>query len=366
MQSPVFVLSTLVGIVVGMIYVFHDNRSKSSDDLAKNPRYTNLKVVLAAGLLGYIVDWQGLARLTGQTTEIQRVEIALYYGISAVSTITILLAAGALFVGLETARRNRHVPERARVAPWGAIALYVARGYSAYEERVTRIDRELASERQGNSVLRVVQTIRLAILAEQGFRRSRQNREAMASQVLDLIIEAVVAQLPEARNSVQSANYMRAIPYENLSEDGVGNLRFGEIPSSEYSHILVLEQYSAGHVGDKLALAVHKNDQHCLPGAPLAFRRNVVEPVVASRVKFAPGVPRALQAQGRQYFKSVKFRSCLSIPMQKGDKIVGVVNVEAEDEIFDPRDPRVKEVGESLHSHCMSLAYLISEDEDQR
>jgi GAF domain len=166
--------------------------------------------------------------------------------------------------------------------------------------------------------------------------------------------------LPEAEKSLGKINYMRAIPKERATAEQLSMIQFGKPPDAEYSHILLLEQYTLGTITPKFALPVHCDEQRCLPGAPTAFLKNRPVAVVASRIEFAADVPRRTRNEITAYFKQEKFRSFLSVPMQRGDEIVGVVNIEAKTAIFDPRDLRVNVVAESLHPLCMSLAYLVT------
>jgi hypothetical protein len=269
------------------------------------------------------------------------------------------MLVGGIFIGMETLGRNRRLPERFRVSPLAAIGLFVTRGYFAYEERRSQIDRDVRSEPRGNDILNVTNSIRLAILAEQGFRQSQQSRVAASSKVLDLAVNVVAAQIPQAEQHQLTANYMRIASCDDVVAQQRLASHFPNVKLEDCVNILVLEQFDAARLLVDLALPVSKLEDRCLPGASLACYRRDIEIVITKSAKFGSAVPKMFQTELKKVLHIMRFDSFLCVPMQKGGEILGILCVGAKTEIFDPNDPRSREIAESLHPICMSLANLL-------
>ena len=70
-------------------------------------------------------------------------------------------------------------------------------------------------------------------------------------------------------------------------------------------------------------------------------------------------IPQATRDEIKAYLQEANFRSFLSVPMVWDTEMVGVLNIEASDEVFNPAEEWVIRTGESLHPYCTILASLI-------
>jgi len=362
MQWAVYILSAAIGAVVGVIYSFQEYNGKSSDEIRKSPRYKNLGIVLGAGLVGAAVDWRSLATLTGQNANVSRFSVVIWYDLAVITTVVLFLAVGIVAVSLEARHRNRRVARRARLPPIVAIGLFVGQGYAAYVKRVAKIDSEIEGVGGQDTTLVVTRLIRLARAAEQGFNTTRSDRKVWVQHVLGLAIDAVVAQMPEARFQIRFASCMRAIPLGSVSSEQLSMIPFDALSMTGCTEVLV-PGWQINGAPESAALPVCENASQCIPGPPRAFRDNAVQAIVTNRVKPSTSVPKGLHSDIRDYFRRARYRSLLSVPIEGPTGVVGVLNVEADSEMFDPDNPRVFEIGESLYPLGRSLASLLIEDQ---
>src|SRR5204863_9823662 len=116
------------------IYVFQEYRTqKTSNRIDQYPRLKNLIYLVGASTFGFIIDWKGLAKIGGQDIEIDRFDMWLHYALATSITIFILLVGTICYIAVDTARRNRSIPESAQISPFSAIGLFLQRGYFAFE-----------------------------------------------------------------------------------------------------------------------------------------------------------------------------------------------------------------------------------------
>jgi hypothetical protein len=360
MSDLPFVLSIAVGVVVGFVYVFQEYRGKPSNEISKNPRFRNLGVVIGPGLLGSVLDWKTLAGTTDVGTTKQAV--LLTYSVAVAVTIATLMTASAVIVAFEAWRRNKQVVSGARILPLDAVGLFVTRGLTAYEEKALRLSRDASKDVLPNPVPVYAEAMRVALLAEKGFRNNQHDREQAIGDILKVIVDVTRAQLPDSQGVTMAAHWLRSAPVERLSSAERARLKFGSLDVSDCSEVLIAEQYGRGQSGEKYVLPVSDDHLRCLRGAPLAFRKEGVEAAATSEMKFASIEPKTTQAEMRKYFSDRARRSQLCIPLQRGAKMVGVAVIEANTDIFGSGNARVIEVGQSLHPFCFTLAALLPGD----
>jgi hypothetical protein len=200
------------------------------------------------------------------------------------------------------------------------------------------------------------------MLAQKNFERSGGNRDYFVNRVLELILAAATAQLPDLSGNVRNINYMRAVPVETAPPNQISMVRFIGNSIGNVRALLVLEQAVGTRFDAKLVLPIHSAEKEVRPGAPTVFFQKTPVSLLSSKLVFPAGVDKSVRSEIREYLKSGIIRSSLAIPMQDGPEIVGVVNIEATSNIFDPRDGRIAEVALSLHPLCMALASLIGRD----
>ena len=348
------------GILLGVFYVIQEYKAKPPESLKDNPRIKNLAYVLGGGAIGTLLDWQLVAK---SNAEISKGELAIHFAIAAIATIILGFAVLSILVAVQAYRRNNRALPAAKVEVVEAVLLFLSRGYSAYQDRVNAVEEKLASsQKSAISLAPMIQPIVLAMAAERTYVATKQNLRGYTAKILEMIPPYVAAQLGSTAQ-ISTANYMRAIKMAEANKDLLSLLHFTKPPHDGYDYMLVLEQYPQDEFGThpitRFALPVHQNEDNCLPGAPLAFRQHRWQAVVTSRPQFAPGVPKWAQKEAASYFKKVSFKSFLCVPMIKGGKVVGVVNIESQTDAFDPRDDRIAQVAETLQPFSTTLGSLI-------
>jgi hypothetical protein len=234
-----------------------------------------------------------------------------------------------------------------------------------------------------NPVVPFAQAITLAILAPKAIEQSGAQREPYITAILQLILDAAVAQLPELTENIKCISYLTVVSRKDATSEQLSTVRFTTGASDNIRAILVLQQvltpeHGAPEHGAKVSTAsnillatrnaprfilpVHSIEKEVRPGPPAAFSQNEPVALNVGKIDFKAGVPNGIRREIKRHFKSINVNSLLAVPMQAGAEIVGIVSIEATSHIFDNIDGRIGEVALSLYPLCMALGSLTAGD----
>lgn len=358
--DPIEYLCIALGSGAALLFVFlgYPDEGKAKF-LSHAPRVKNFAYVLTGGLATFLADW----RLIAQNYD--RTKLFVLYELSAVCTTLIVLGAISGVIAISLYNKNRHRLPGAKIGIGHALLKFWAHGLPAFFDLWKQYDEEGGGDYRGGSLPAIMRSLNGLMVAEKVYaaQPTDQTRSLLIEQILSGIVTAVLAQLPAGKGRNVRANYMKAIPVLGATPEQLNKVHFAPNGLTGCSHLLLLERYAAGVFTPDFAIPVHTDPKLRLPGAPETFKDGKPRANKALSLKFmkASKIPKAVRDEITSYMSNQAFRSFLSIRMMSGATIVGVVNIEAEDEVFDPGKKLTSYIGESLHPYCTILAYLVGE-----
>lgn len=357
------VFAAAIGIVLGLLYAasgFTD--PGKTDDLAKNPRVRNLLWLLGGALTVLLTDWKLFS--SAAITPEQRATFVATYAIFALSAAVGGVAVIAALIALSlNARARRNIAFRDRIAE--LVLEYVQYGYRSYRTRFDRLEavREPAHPAQAASQIGQILATLMVTTALERSRDDAQLRDDTIDKVLEGIESMVRLFAPGADGLHLRTNYMARV-----SEAGLQGARplFVDGPLSDYAGFLVLRRYKDGRQADVcLPFEPTPRERRVLPGAPASVTSKAACRINVAAPEFRPGVPPALRADVKHFFKDVPYVSVLSAPLIWERDVVGVVNVESSHvDLVDQGADMVERIAEALGPFCMILGELVHRGEE--
>ncbi len=380
-RTPIELIAAIVGVVFGFLLATSGfDYSGKSEDLGKNSRFLNVKLVVF-GLLGTFFDWKVL----NLGKEVDHTAIVAYYlgYLVAIAAMVIILSAlvisfSALFSNYGDVRNRLMVATR-------LFLIYISFGIKAYLQESRNLDevaRELASrtaalerERTAHSgdleLLAKASRMLIGLMAGVSSYRdvpSELARDQLIDNILDSMIGVVTILARDNTDLVLKANYMVAAPYHEVAPRlPADTLLFTWGDPKRYAYVLILERYAHQAFERSVALPVDSSPLYAgtlLPGAPTAFATDF-DLINSADPAFKPGIPKNICADVRKYFSAMDFKSVLSLPLIRGTSRVGVVNIESnrEDLIGESR-AALRRVEGFLRPYSMLLGILVENGAD--
>lgn len=386
-------LPTAAGVGMGLLYALSGFHAGTQADLAKNPRWTNLKWVASVAGAALIGDWDKLAG----AANISKVEMTAVYLVVVIVTavITIGWIAGSIYRDRKAEVALGRLDRPDRMTARQIALLYVQKGYPAYyaelaldgawlkekaeRERDER-DREqqrAEQETQKRHDAKFVQLVRLRGCADYSYSIGRRiaaassvnahssppYRDTQVDTLLSEMVSVAIQQTALAENEF-AINFMEAMPF------AAGITKFRDVtqfvfePPEHYDRLLILKRYVGRGGGEDFGLPVHKKGASArpLPGAPSVLFDGKSRYVQVDT--FAKDFARALKEgelkQIRDYLESQPFACFLSLPIQWGGQRLGVVNLDCKTRRFGIEGDPAEAFATTLLPFCMLLGTVMS------
>ena len=364
----------LLGLVIGVFYGLQGwHASVKEVHIKDSPRWKNFKWVIGGAAFTFFGD----LRVALPNPDKGRLLLLYFLGV-LIAACLIVIGTGAV-IWIEFSYRRIFARESLPPAPFSPVFDYFWYGYSYYRTRYEaaiegmRNDllkaRELQMQTYKAYVQAYIEQVANSIAAVEGYKAnpSTVGRDSVARQILRSIKAVVIAYQEKGTNVKVNANYMVAIPRDELNPSEWSKVRFSFGDAKRYSHFLALRAYAEDtEVEDFLLPVEDRNDLQnaklTLPGAPKAFVTCQNQFIGdTTEIKYPRGLPNDITAGMATYFEGKGFKSFVSLNIfQGGGRRLGVVNVDSsKPEVFGSSEDQREEIMLLLSPFCLLLGQIL-------
>lgn len=355
---------------MGLLYAFSGFRDNQKSDLLQdNPRLKNFLWVIGGAITVIFADWKILSK--DEITAALRGQATLSYVAFATGTMVLCLFGIALGI-YWNAKSRGSTNESMRRSAFQLVMIFLHNGYAKYSEKYNELDRNTTPEEIHNrenlaQYGKVVATSIVLAMRDRGMGISREHRLGTIDDLLEAIENTVLLMSGGSRDLQLKSNYMVRITKSDLPRERAPAPMFQFGNADRYEKFLVLRRYK-GSRGAQVCLPVEPkgSSEPILPGAPEAFSSGEYRLINCKSVNVDGNFSKQIKDSVSRYFKTAGFSSVISLPISRGRKVIGVLNIESSKvDILDQGDDMVDRVARVLQPYCLLLGEVVGSVEDE-
>jgi len=326
MIEPIILVKCLfvgIGLIFGSIVTFISWRINSKDkNMFEDPKLQGAIYIFFSSLVIFIGDWKGIFTEAFAKGDLDKTTVAGLYLLGAFFGLLIALISYTVLVLKKYKAKN--------------LIDFYAFGY----EFVYHNSKDSETERLEQALLITDDCSKraatnLCLIANYINNPNIDLKNSLIQHVLNDICGTITPLLRSGKKFKINANYMETVEAGDISDLSGVKYTFGD--NNRYSHYLVLKTYAQNnHVANNdLILPVEnkiklKNKLKIIPGAPNALFTGKPKIVILPIQKYPQKIPKSVQNDITDYFKSQDFINFISIPIPVSNKNrpIGIVNIE--------------------------------------
>lgn len=363
-------ISGAIGIAMGLLYAFSGFRdNQKSDVLQNNPRVKNFLWIVGGAVTVVFADWKILSQ--DEISTALRGKATLSYVACATVTMVVFLSAIAVGIYFNAKSRGSNNESMKRSA-FQLLMIFLHHGYAKYLEKYSELDRNSTPEEIHNrenlaQYGKAVATSIAVCMRDSAAGISREHRLGTIDNLLDAIENTVLLMSGGSRDLAIKTNYMVRVARQDLQRERAPAPLFQFGDAARYERFLVLRRYK-GSRGAQVCLPVEPKggNEPILPGAPEAFSSGEYRIINSKSVNIEKGFPKNIKDDLSKYFKNAPYKSVMSLPISKGRKIIGILNIESNKvDILDQSDDMVDRIARAIQPYCLLLGEVVSSYEEE-
>jgi hypothetical protein len=330
-----YVLVSLVGIVMGLLYVLYGWKASDKDvKIQEAARVKNFLWIAAGAFIAFIADFKAI------DANAQKPALFGFYLAAAILTLLLTLFAWAAWIAVSASRIKRRHPDQYPDEPFHPVSDFLFYGYQHYQKQfkaAVETKAETKSNRYEQWTRRFLPHYTDSLAVSLDLAQSRLRQGQLHRTEVSLILGAICAVIKSVYEDKQRdiyARFLRAYPAGNAPQQILEQLRFARADRSEYEYYLASEASSLDAKPETITLPVERraSADRSLPGAPLAFTlgEDQLHDEVR-RIEYPPMLETEIQTQVRKYFEAQGFRSLSSFVLKNpaNEKFFGTLTIES-------------------------------------
>ena len=252
-----YVLVSLVGIVMGLLYVLYGWKASDKDvKIQEAARVKNSLWIAAGAFIAFIADFKAI------DANAQKPALFGFYLAAAILTLLLTLFAWAAWIAVSASRIKRRHPDQYPDEPFHPVSDFLFYGYQHYQKQfkaAVETKAETKSNRYEQWTRRFLPHYTDSLAVSLDLAQSRLRQGQLHRTEVSLILGAICAVIKSVYEDKQRdiyARFLRAYPASNAPQQILEQLRFARADRSEYEYYLALEASSLLDLAGK--------DRYCL------------------------------------------------------------------------------------------------------